>query len=236
MAGLYIVIPAYNEEKNIESVLDGWYKVLLSHNEKNTARLVLVDDGSTDNTRNIVKNFAVTHPYVELLSKENGGHGAAVYAGYVHAINNNAEYIFQTDSDGQTLPEEFEAFWEKRNDFSVLIGERKNRQDGVLRILAAKVLRGVLRLCFGVKVKDVNTPYRLMNGLVLKEEMAYVPESFYLTNALLSALFAVHHRRICFMPITFRKRQGGKNSVNPIKLCKIGVRTLKDFYKIGHSI
>ena len=110
---LYIVIPAYNEEENIRRVLEDWYPVVERHGGGGASRMVVVDDGSRDGTRKILDEFAAEHPLLVPLTKENGGHGAAVLWGYRYAIQNGADYVFQTDSDGQTLPEEFEPFWER---------------------------------------------------------------------------------------------------------------------------
>ena len=121
---LYMVIPAYNEEANIRRVLEDWYPVLERHDGGGRSRLVVVDDGSRDGTRRILDEFAREHPLLIPLTRKNGGHGAAVLYGYRYAIAHGADYIFQTDSDGQTLPEEFEPFWERRSRYAMVIGDR----------------------------------------------------------------------------------------------------------------
>ena len=74
-------------------------------------------------------------PSADSDNKPNGGHGATVLYGYKYALKNGADYIFQTDSDGQTLPEEFEPFWKRRQKYDMVIGWRKDRQDGISRVL-----------------------------------------------------------------------------------------------------
>jgi len=108
MDKLYIVIPAYNEEENIEAVIKDWYPIV----EKigNGSRLVIIDDGSRDSTYSIIRKAAEKLEALEALTKPNGGHGDTVLYGYKYAIENGADYIFQTDSDGQTLSEEFWPF------------------------------------------------------------------------------------------------------------------------------
>ena len=59
--------------------------------------------------------------------KENQGHGATILYGYRCAIAEGADYIFQTDSDGQTLPEEFWKLWEDRKKCGLLIGKQKKK-------------------------------------------------------------------------------------------------------------
>ena len=111
---LYIIIPAYNEEENIGQIIEDWYPVIHAHAGGGASRLVIIDDGSMDATFSILQKAAETRPLLCPISKPNGGHGATVLYGYHYALDNGADYVFQTDSDGQTLPEEFEPFWEQR--------------------------------------------------------------------------------------------------------------------------
>ena len=161
MDKLYIVIPAYNEEENIAQVVDDWYPVVEKYNGDGESRLVIIDDGSKDNTYEILKTCAEERPLMLPLTKPNGGHGATVLYGYHYALEHGADYIFQTDSDGQTLPEEFPPFWEERENYDMVIGWRRGRQDGGSRVFVTKTLKAVIKVCFGVTVTDANTPYRL---------------------------------------------------------------------------
>ena len=142
MQSLYIVIPAYNEEENIEQVLEGWYPIVEKHRGNGCSRLVVIDDGSRDRTYEILAAYAKKHPLTIALHKENSGHGATLLYGYQYALEQGADYIFQTDSDGQTLPEEFEAFWEKKDRNDMVIGNRNKREDGFSRVLVTKTLKG----------------------------------------------------------------------------------------------
>lgn len=233
---LYIVIPAYNEEANIEEVINDWYPVVERNDLSEKSRLLIMDDGSSDHTFQILEQAAALRPRLLVVHRENGGHGATIYDGYQYAILAGADYIFQTDSDRQTLPEEFGKFWEKREEADILIGNRIHRQDGPARVFTAKVLKFVLFSLFHVSVRDANTPYRLMKADILKEELSFVPKQYFLCNVLLSALYAKHERRCFYLPITFRERQGGKNSIDMKKIFGIGRRAVKEFYQISKKI
>ena len=234
MDKLYIVIPAYNEQENIETVIKDWYPVI----EKvgNGSKLVIIDDGSKDKTYEIMKKYKEAYEYFEPITKPNGGHGATVLYGYHYAINAGADYVFQTDSDGQTLPEEFWKFWELRDKYSMVIGHRKGRQDGLSRVFVTKTLKLVCKLCFGVSVTDANTPFRLMQAGTLRESLILVPENFNLSNVIISVIYAKKKYPVKYLPITFRPRQGGVNSINMKKIFKIGKQALKDFKKINECI
>ena len=233
MDKLYIVIPAYNEQDNIEEVVKDWYPVV----EKTGAesRLVIIDDGSKDDTYAKLQELQKERPQLEPIHKENGGHGATVLYGYRYAIDKGADYIFQTDSDGQTLPSEFDEFWNQRTEYDMVIGHRKGRQDGFSRVVVTKVLKAVCLLCFHVNVQDANTPFRLMKAESLKKEIGYIPQDYNLSNVVVSVLFIKKGYQVKYLPITFRPRQGGVNSINLKKIANIGQKAVKDFIRL-HKI
>ena len=85
MDKLYIVIPAYNEQDNIEQVINDWYPIIERHNGAGQSRLVIIDDGSKDSTYEKIKQCAQKRPLLIPLTKQNGGHGATVLYGYKYA-------------------------------------------------------------------------------------------------------------------------------------------------------
>ena len=156
--------------------------------------------------------------------------------GYHYALDHGADFVFQTDSDGQTLPSEFEQFWDQREAWDMVIGWRNNRQDGGSRIFVTRILRLVIRICFGVSVKDANTPFRLMKSETLRKYIDLIPNDFNLSNVILSVIYAKKGCRVKYLPITFRPRQGGINSINMKKIFKIGRQALKDFRQINRVL
>ena len=236
MDKLYIVIPAYNEEANILQVIDEWYPIVEKYHGNGESRLVIIDDGSKDQTYQLMKDAAEDKPLFHPLTKPNGGHGATVLYGYQYALEHGADYIFQTDSDGQTLPSEFHPFWEERDGYDMVIGWRNSREDGSSRIFVTKVLKLVIRLCFGVNVTAANTPFRLMDAENLKQYMEYIPKDFNLSNVIISVIFAKANCKVKYIPITFRPRQGGVNSLNMKRIFGIGKKALGDFREINRSL
>jgi dolichol-phosphate mannosyltransferase len=113
MEKLYIILPAYNEEENIEKVAEEWHNIVQKIGLE--SRLVIIDDGSSDNTFGILEELKKELSQLTILTKSNSGHGATVLFGYKYAILNGADYIFQTDSDGQTLSSEFWEMWKRRS-------------------------------------------------------------------------------------------------------------------------
>ncbi|MEY8326744.1 glycosyltransferase family 2 protein [Lachnospiraceae bacterium 54-11] len=236
MDSLYIIMPAYNEEENIGKVIEEWYPIVERYSGNGKSRLIIIDDGSRDGTYEVMRKFTENRPLFVPLTKKNEGHGATVLFGYHYALKNNADYIFQTDSDGQTIPGEFDKFWEMRKSSEVIIGNRNHREDGISRIFVTKVLKFVLKIVFGINVIDANCPYRLMTRNVLMKYLPKVPEKFNLSNVLLTVLFVKEKAGVVFVPITFRERQGGTNSINMKSIIKIGLQAVVDFQKIRKGL
>lgn len=234
---IYFVMPAYNEEANIGDVIKQWHQVCERINlEGNEAKLVIANDGSKDNTFAIMQQLSAKYPHLMPIDKPNSGHGATVLFLYRKAIADGANFVFQTDSDGQTLPEEFWQMWEKRHEYSFQIGTRGGREDGASRVFVTKTLRLVVWMMFGVWVKDANTPFRLMDTEHLQKIMRMIPEDFFLANVAVSAIAVKKNESIAWYPITFRPRQGGVNSINMKRIFKIGVKALGDFRTINKNL
>lgn len=234
MDKLYIVIPAYNEEDNIEQVIKEWYPVVTEAG--NGSKLIVIDDGSKDSTYDRMKKLSEDRENFIPLTKPNGGHGATVLYGYQYAMKEGADYVFQTDSDGQTLPSEFWDFWKLREQYDMVIGNRKGRQDGFSRVLVTKTLKLVCMICFHVNVTDANTPFRLMKAETLKKSLPLIPENFNLSNVIISVIYAKKNYAVKYLPITFRARQGGVNSINMKKIIRIGKQAVRDFIQINRCI
>lgn len=229
MDSLYIVIPAYNEAENVHRLVEEWYPVVQKHNGNNASRLVVINDGSKDDTYALLQKEAKDKPLLLPLTKENGGHGQTLLFGYDYAINHKADYIFQTDADGQTNPAEFEQFWNQRKNHSAIIGSRPNREDGALRVFVEKVLLSMLSIVFGVRIPDSNAPFRMMNREVLSKYIRKLPKDFNLPNVMLTTYMVYYKENVKFIDITFRPRQAGNNSMDIQKIAKIGMKALLDF-------
>ncbi len=237
MDKLYIVMPAYNEAENIEDVISQWHPVAEQINaEGNICKIIVANDGSKDNTWNILNNLKEKYACLEPLNKQNSGHGATILFLYKYAIEKGATYVFQTDSDGQTNPDEFWVMWKNRDKYDFQIGTRYGRQDGLSRIIVTKTLRIVVWIMFQVWVNDANTPFRLMKSKRLSEILTKIPEDFFLANVAISAIAVKRNERIAWYPITFRPRQGGVNSINLKRIFKIGLQAIGDFKRINKNL
>ena len=237
MDKVFLVMPAYNEAENIEGVVAQWHPVAERiMKEGHDCHLVVANDGSKDDTYERLVQLKEKYSLLTPIDKPNSGHGATVLYLYRYAISAGADYIFQTDSDGQTLPEEFWQMWENRGEYDFQIGTRGGRQDGASRVLVTKTLRFVVWMFFHVWVKDANTPFRLLKVEKLRPLLDVIPQDYNLANVAVSAIAVKWNYIIGWYPITFRPRQGGVNSINMKRIYKIGLKAIDDFRTINHSL
>ena len=234
MSRIYFVMPAYNEAENIEETIKQWYPVVEKAGQE--CRLVIANDGSKDNTFLKMESMKKDFPQLIPLDKPNSGHGATVLYLYRYAIENGADYIFQTDSDGQTNPEEFWQMYENREKYDFQIGNRIGRQDGGSRVFVTKTLRFIVWLMFHEWVTDANTPFRLMKTEKLKPILEVIPKDYFLCNVAISAIATKWKYNIGWYKITFKPRQGGVNSINMKRIIKIGWKALGDFRSINKNL
>lgn len=227
MDSLYIVMPAYNEEENIEAVVKAWYPVLSGKDA--SSRIVIADSGSKDSTHSILQNMQKEYPQLDILKDTDKQHGPKVIALYKYAIINGADYVFQTDSDGQTNPNEFDAFWQLRNQYDAILGHRNVRGDGKARAFVEHVVCFLLRCVFGVKVPDANAPFRLMKCSLVDKYIDRLPDNYNIPNIMFTTFFAHYKENITFKTVTFKPRQGGVNSINIPRIVKIGWNAVGDF-------
>ena len=231
---LYIVMPTYNEEANIRNVVAEWYPIL--ENAGENSRLVVSDGGSKDKTLDILNELKKEFPKLVVIPKPGTDHGTKVILLYKYAIEKGADWIFQTDSDGQTLPSEFEEFWKLRKKYDIIMGNRKKRGDGAGRKLVENVLRVYLKLFFGVMVPDANAPFRLMKADIVNKYIDLMPSNFNLPNAILAACFSRYKEKVTYRVVTFQPRQGGKNYMNVKRIFNIGKESIGNFAKIKKNL
>jgi dolichol-phosphate mannosyltransferase len=209
---LLIVMPVCNEEASVEPVIREWFSELSRVTGSFT--FLAIDDGSSDSTLRILRQLeADLGPRLEILSRENRGHGQTCLQGYRIAIERGIPHILQIDSDGQSDPRYFQEFWNLRHDHDVIYGKRM-RMDGGRRVMASFVLRWSLRLLAGADCIDANVPYRLMAAGACARQIQGIPADFFLANVALAVrLRKTPDIRHGSVPIHFPPRRGGEPSV-----------------------
>lgn len=158
---LFAVIAAYNEQKNISLVLKGVKKYILSEN------IVVVDDGSSDNTYEASLNQEVT----VLRNIINLGKGAALKTGCDYALNQNAKIIIVLDGDNQHDPKEIPHLLDKINQgYKIVFGYRKfDRNMPFILKLGNLIIKYATKLLYNLELKDSQCGYRAFTSETYKK-------------------------------------------------------------------
>jgi dolichol-phosphate mannosyltransferase len=214
---LQVVMPVYNEQSTIATVIDQWCAQLDACSIRYS--ILALDDGSTDATSSALESLREKWgTRLEWVRQANSGHGPTILKGYQRTIQRQVPWIFQIDSDGQCDPQFFSRFWNLRGEYDFIAGCRIRREDGAGRVLVSRVLRAVVFLISGVNNADSNVPYRLMRTSAVAPLVAKIPETCFFTNVGLSVLAKKAGLRLATIPITFRARQGGTTTISYRKM------------------
>jgi len=160
---LSLFFPAYNEESVIKKTLAAAAKVAPGIAE--TYEIIVINDGSTDRTREIVEDIISANPRIKLISHPtNQGYGAAIKSGLAAV---RYPWVIVCDSDGQFNLSEIKKFTPFITDYDLIIGYRLKRSDSRYRRLMAFILRMVNLILFKINFKDIDCGFKLFKKEVI---------------------------------------------------------------------
>jgi len=219
MTELSVVVPVYNEEGAIETLVDDIGSVLTPLFDE--LQVIVVDDASTDETPAILARLARERPWLRVeRAAANAGHGPSVVRGLELA---RAEWVFQIDSDGQFVVAEFPRLWERRADGDLVLGVRQNRRDPRHRLLLSRAVRFASSLLVGARMRDVNTPLRRS---VWEDLRPLIGSSTLAPNIFVAVGARVRGWRVVELPATHRPRVTGTGSLRALRLVRFSLRAL----------
>ncbi len=225
---LWVVLPVYNEAANLEHVLREWTPVLTAADPDFV--LLVVDDGSTDETPEILAQLAAADARVRVVRQENRGHGAACLAGYAIATGpeSDAAFVLQIDSDGQCDPDDFPRLWAARHVHAQQFGTRRARRDGTVRALSSRVFGLLATAAARRRIPDPNVPFRLLQRDALAAAVARLDESgeVVLANAALTVA-CTEAGPVQWQNIGFRERHAGRSHYSAGRMARL----LADFLR-----
>lgn len=223
---LSMVLPAYNEVKNIKEVVDSILKFVPTFFEN--YEVIIVDDGSKDGTGSLIDNLATEHNKVVAVHHDcNRGYGATLRTGFEAA---KGELIFFTDADGQfdirELPKLIILIEEGAD---IACGWRIKRADPFVRRLNARIYRIIVRLLFGLNVKDINCAFKLFTRKVMQDIELQSSGAFINSEFLILAKNKGYTIRE--VGITHFPRRKGKQTGNSIIVVLQAFRELARFWR-----
>jgi len=163
---LSVVLPAYNEEKNIKKVVDSILKFIPAITQ--SYEIIIVNDGSEDGTGELIDELANScEKVIPVHHSSNRGYGATLRSGFRVA---KGDLIFFTDSDGQfdikELPKLINLIEEGAD---IACGYRRKRADPLIRTINARIYNLAIRVLFNLKVKDIDCAFKLFKKEILKD-------------------------------------------------------------------
>jgi dolichol-phosphate mannosyltransferase len=199
-----IIIPCHNEEKTIKKLLNKVLEVQLPENWKK--EIIVVDDGSNDNTKNILKKYK---DKVKIIFKnKNEGKGAALKEGLKHATG---DYILIQDADLEYDPNDYIKLIEpiNRNEAQIVIGIRKFKKFNLF-YFGGKLLTKIFNFFIGSNFSDNATCYKLFPRKLVPQILKYKENDFSFDNVCLSYELFKSGLKIKEVEINYNPRKEGK--------------------------
>ncbi|MEN8253753.1 MAG: glycosyltransferase family 2 protein [Patescibacteria group bacterium] len=209
---LSVVLPIYNEEKALAKATNKLHKAL-KHKLIANYELILINDGSTDNSAKILKKVKRQSKKVKVLThKLNSGYGSSLKTGIKSA---KYKYIAIIDADGtypaNAIPELVKKL--KYNDMVVGDRNQKGAQIPFIRIIPKLIILLFARLVSGAKIKDLNSGLRVFSKDLAMRYWHLYPAGFSFTSTITMAAHLENYR-VSYLPIKYYKRLG-QSSIKP---------------------
>jgi glycosyltransferase involved in cell wall biosynthesis len=226
---LSVVLPAYNEAKTIESIVNDYFDEIIC---KIPSKLIIAEDGSVDGTREILLSMKDDLPICLLSDHNRKGYAKGVRDALIACDD---EWVFFSDSDGQYLSSDFWKLWSIRENYDMVIGRKVNRKEGTHRIILAKGFHGIANSLFSLDMHDCDCGFRLIRKELIEsiiKDVRFLKYSFWAEFTIRAYLKGF---RIFETPINHASRTvGGSQIYKPSKIPIIVIKQLKglvDLYK-----
>jgi polyisoprenyl-phosphate glycosyltransferase len=212
MPAVSIVIPAYNEEGAIGPVVQALLHLGLD------AEVIVVDDGSTDRTGEIARQYGAH----VVRQPTNCGYGRSVKDGVRHA---RSDVIVVSDADGtyplEKIPELLSKFGEG---FDMVVGARQGKEyrESFLKSILRWILKSIVEFATGRHIPDVNSGLRVFRASTSKPYFPDICDGFSFTTTI-TLVYHLTHKTIAYLPIPYSKRVGKSK----VKMLHDTLRTLQ---------
>lgn len=206
-----IIIPAYEEEKNIKNVVDN---IIQNYPQYD---YVVVNDGSKDKTAQICRENG--YSYLDLPI--NLGIGGAVQAGYKYALKNGYDMAVQIDGDGQHDVAFIEKMIQRMQEekAQIAIGsrfiEKQGFQSSKARRLGINFISNLIWICTGKKIYDVTSGFRIVDKFFIKYYSENYPSDYPEPEAIVMAI--MNRAKIIEVPVIMKERSEGTSSIHSWK-------------------
>lgn len=202
-----IIIPCFNEAENIIDTVN----MVINNIDDSVSdyEVILVDDGSGDNSREIINRLLETNGKIRaLFHKENFGKGAALRSGFEQA---RMDWILTMDADLQIDISELKHFLPFCRDYDLITGFRIGRKEGFSRSIVSEIYNFVVSVVIGAQIHDVGCPFKLLKTEHVKN--LDITSRGFAVDAEIFNIFMLHKYRIKEVSVNCRPRIKGKSTV-----------------------
>ena len=220
---ILVIIPCYNEEKNIVNTVNDLKKVNVDY--------IVINDGSTDNSLKVLKENNINH--INLIN--NVGIGGVMQTGYKYALKNNYDIAIQFDGDGQHdasyIKDLIKPIKEKRANLVVgsrFVWNESEFKSTAVRRLGINILSSLYKIITKKELKDMTSGFRAADKEVIKKFAKNYPSEYPepVTN------LAISKMNIVEVPVKMKERLHGKSSITPFKSIYYMINVILYFFII----
>lgn len=226
LPSLSCFFPAYNEEPNVARLLDEVVATLPQFADQ--WEVVVVDDGSTDRTASIVRDYAALHPEIRLVQhKNNLGYGHALQTGLKESTG---QAVFFTDADLQFHLSDIGLLLAPFENADVVIGYRIKRRDPWHRLVVAGVYHTVLRTMFDLHVRDIDCAFKLFDRQVVDALVGELESRSAFISPELVIRAQIAGFRLTEVGVTHYPRTAGKSGGASIKVITRTIQEMRGLH------
>jgi glycosyltransferase involved in cell wall biosynthesis len=221
LPSLTIIIPAYNEERSLQTFLPE----VINFCKQKSYKLIVVNDGSTDQTKKILASYSNESTLKILHHKLNAGYGAAIKTGVYEA---DTDFVVTIDADGQHCLSDIDKLLQNaiETDADMVVGNRGN-SSGYYRSIGKWFIRRLAGFLMPLTIHDINSGMKLYSTSLAKKYINICPETMAYSDIILLA-FVYKRRLVTEVPITTKPRIEGKSTITTMT----ALDTLKEIMNI----
>jgi glycosyltransferase involved in cell wall biosynthesis len=208
MNDLTLVIPAYNEAEALTHFLPE----LLTFCKEHTCSLIIVDDGSKDNTYNILTKYSNEPFFTAIRHKVNKGYGGAIKTGL---IATQTKYVITIDADGQHILSDIILLYNHliRMDADMVIGRRRTADESLYRKTGKFIIRFIARALMPIHIHDLNSGMKIYLSEVVKRYLDLCPNTMAFSD-IIALIFINQSHLVCEHDIQIKTRKSGQSTIN----------------------
>jgi len=208
VSDLTIIVPAYNEEQSLPAFLDE----IRPYCQQNEFKLIIVDDGSTDETRNILENSTEGDWLTVIHHKVNKGYGGAIKTAIKKVTT---DYLITIDADGQHTLEDVAKLFDylKATDADMVVGKRSSYHDTKYRRLGKFLIRSIAKMLMPIPITDLNSGMKVYRSDLARKYIHLCPDAMAYSD-IITLVFINQKHLVLEKDILIRSRKHGTSTIN----------------------